>query len=852
MNRQLPSFVFLLLILSLPFTGIPASAQLTRTDSLLVRLQRAAEQKGAAGDLGRCQLFFLKQDIDPENTREWVESSITRFKRAGDAKKEAWFRTFKGVLLNRGGEIKASLSILREVLESAGALKVPELEGVVQVHIANLYRSNGQYDSAQSAYLQAERLLKNQPPFYRFLLGAHRVVFFNLWHQMDSAQHHLNELRSLIRNPDIGYLRFYMFYLNGETARNQARFTEANRQIDMLLSQAGAYSLPYLVGLETKAALSYLNGDFQNMIGLYSQVLSDEKRLRLISHFDLAFLFFNLSEGFDSQGQYDLAMQYVNKAIEMASEAGYQNLLGKCFLEVAWLSYARGDYGAAEQELKSSEELFRSTKDEHSRTSVTNLLATIRGKQGRFDEALALHEQCLRDRRSLNDPYLISSSLYNMAELFNETGRFAKALPLYQSGLAIDLKTGDRYGISSYYNGMSIAHRGLGRTDSCVWYLKKSIDIAEPAGSADVLKQAFQILSEVYTQRGEYRQANDYLNRFINIQNQLSSRESSQNLAAYRTLFELGNKDRQIRLLNQEKSLQETLVENQRTFLYLLVSGIVLMGIVAVVFYRLSRKMRLLNHINEERATMLDEKNSALQKTMEDLKKTQDQLIVSEKMATLGVLSFGVAHELNNPLNFIRGGAIALKQELGKPEPDRTNLNQLMDAIDEGVRRSASIIQGLRHYSHTSENTDENCDIHLIVDNCLLILENKLRHRINVIREYSSEKIEVKGNTGRLHQALLNLLANAEQAIADKGTITVRTARQGGKTYVAIEDTGCGIPPENMNRLGDLFFTTKAPGQGTGFGLSISYRVIGEMRGKIEVRSQVGQGTQFQLIFPGS
>lgn len=229
-----------------------------------------------------------------------------------------------------------------------------------------------------------------------------------------------------------------------------------------------------------------------------------------------------------------------------------------------------------------------------------------------------------------------------------------------------------------------------------------------------------------------------------------------------------------------------------------------------------------------------------------ELKKSYQKLVESEKMASLGLLSAGVAHEINNPLNFIKGGTEMLTMQL----ENSTESQPYVHAIDEGVKRVTSIIDGLARFSRDSRNMNEVCDLRKIIDNCLVILNHRLKYKTEVIKEYEDlGSLKIIGNEGRLHQAFLNILTNAEESIDAHGRITIRAYTDGGLLGVRISDTGRGIDQQNLNRIQDLFFTTKASGEGTGLGLSIAYKVIEEHNGFIEVESELNKGTSFHIIF---
>ncbi len=257
--------------------------------------------------------------------------------------------------------------------------------------------------------------------------------------------------------------------------------------------------------------------------------------------------------------------------------------------------------------------------------------------------------------------------------------------------------------------------------------------------------------------------------------------------------------------------------------------------------------------LNCKNETIL-EKNDKLHLTINHLKETQAQLLQSEKMASLGILTAGVAHEINNPLNYIMGAYIGLlrhyEENTFSENPEQVGI--LIEAMKIGIDRSSAIVHGLNQFSRKSDSYDEDCNVHEILENSLTMLHNQIKHNITVEKDFNASDIVIKGNVGSLHQVFINILGNAVQAIESKGKITVKTEDNGSEVLITITDSGIGIPKENLNKLTDPFFTTKDPGKGTGLGLSITYNIIKEHKGKLMFESVEGKGTSVKIILPNT
>ena len=247
---------------------------------------------------------------------------------------------------------------------------------------------------------------------------------------------------------------------------------------------------------------------------------------------------------------------------------------------------------------------------------------------------------------------------------------------------------------------------------------------------------------------------------------------------------------------------------------------------------------------------IINSQNEELKETLHNLRTMQSQLFQADKMASIGVMTSGIAHEINNPLNYILGGLTGLEDYFKDVETPDEKVDLYLNSIKTGIDRVNTIVSRLNQLTKNKSNYQKECDIISIIENCLTIINTQIRNRIKVIKEYPEQQPTVSGNTGQLHQIFLNILINAAQAIKDEGTITISILIEQENTVIKISDTGCGISRENISRITDPFFTTKEPGKGTGLGLSIAYSLILAHKGNLRFQSEPNKGTTVRIILP--
>lgn len=281
----------------------------------------------------------------------------------------------------------------------------------------------------------------------------------------------------------------------------------------------------------------------------------------------------------------------------------------------------------------------------------------------------------------------------------------------------------------------------------------------------------------------------------------------------------------------------------------------------------------------------LDEKVKERTKELEaannELKSTQSMMVHSEKMRSLGELVAGITHEINNPINFIHGNMVHFKNyasalfelielyesfENNLSDEQKQEVNQFKEKIElsfikedlplliqsckDGTERTKNIILDLKNFSRLEEMVITKIDLAKEIETTLNILRSKIGNKVEIIKEYGDNIPQIEGFGGQLNQVFMNILDNSVYALKDGGVIVIRLQKNENDVIIEIEDNGCGMTKEQSSKIFDPFFTTKPVGEGTGLGMSISYKVVQQHNGSISVDSIEGQGTKFKICLP--
>jgi signal transduction histidine kinase len=382
------------------------------------------------------------------------------------------------------------------------------------------------------------------------------------------------------------------------------------------------------------------------------------------------------------------------------------------------------------------------------------------------------------------------------------------------------------------------------------------------------LGKAYQHLATAYSMKGQVDSTNKYLRLALTVKDSLTG-EKLKRLAAFQRL----TLDEQIRLQNEEN---ERIAADNKRKLYILLGGIGVAVFMIGLIYRNNRQQKRAYNLLQQQKAETDLQKEKADNTLKELKSTQSQLIQSEKMASLGELTAGIAHEIQNPLNFVNNFSEVSNELISEmlEEVDKGNteevkviagdVQQNLEKILHHGKRADAIVKGMLQHSRSSNGVKEPADINVLADEYLKLAYHGLRAKdktfnATLVTHYDETIGRISIVPQDIGRVILNLITNAFYAITEKSkqanegylpTVEISTRRSGSKVELIVKDNGNGIPGPALDKIFQPFFTTKPTGQGTGLGLSLSYDIIKAHGGTISVETREREGTTFTIELP--
>ncbi len=560
----------------------------------------------------------------------------------------------------------------------------------------------------------------------------------------------------------------------------------------------------------------------------------------------------SLAMGLWGVGNYGSGLEVALKALHLYEELGDEERIGFTHYVLANIYRDFGDYKRAHAEVQKGFKIFQALNT--SDVIGHAIIGSIYDLQGRVDSASLF----IRNAFELNGK--INSDAwgwlyYLQGNIYRKKKQYDLAMYYYRAALPFVAYKD----IVETYNGIATLYNETGKLDSSIHYASEVLQKWRFVSYQRGILQAANILAEVYKRKHQQDSVIKYLELGIALNNTMFNREKErdvQNMAFTEQL-------------RQDEIFRERQQNRNRLRMYTaLCAGLVLL-ITSLLLLRNNRQKKKAN-------VLLLRQKVKVENALQDLKATQIQLIQSEKMASLGELTAGIAHEIQNPLNFVNNFSEVsneligeMKEQLATGNVQQANelaedLKQNLEKIDHHGKRADAIVKAMLQHSRTSSGAKEFTDINALCDEYLKLAYHGLRAKdktfnASLERNFDNDIGKINVVAQDIGRVILNLINNAFYAVNERQkaegvgyepVVAVSTKKINGKVEIKVKDNGTGIPQNVRDKIFQPFFTTKPTGQGTGLGLSLAYDIVKAHGGEIRVESKEGEGTEFVIHLP--
>jgi two-component system NtrC family sensor kinase len=571
-------------------------------------------------------------------------------------------------------------------------------------------------------------------------------------------------------------------------------------------------------------------------------------------------------------GNLPYALDVAFKGLQIAQANHYVREKFNCLLRIANVYAFSKNFDKALVYYRLAKQSLKTISDDFLLAIVQMFMGDVYEQTNKLDSALyyvnssSYYLQLTFNKNTQFKDATLQQNIFRLlGNIQAKSGNNGLALKYYQQGIQTALKTGDYRTASTIYTNVASLYKKMNQPDSAIYYAKQGLAYGQSLAYESRILIASSLLAELYEQK-DAREALRYYKIAATAKDNLYGAEKVQKLQT----MTLDEQERQQKVEADKINYQNKVRQ------YALFAGLAVFLIIALILYRSNRNKQKANALLQNQRDEIDRQKSKLQQSLDNLKSAQAQLIQSEKMASLGELTAGIAHEIQNPLNFVNNFSevnseliAEMKEEIdkGNVEEVRAIANDIADneqKINHHGKRADAIVKGMLQHSRASSGQKELTDINVLADEYLRLAYHGLRAKDKIFD--ATLQIDFDKNIRKLNvvpqdigRVLLNLYNNAFYAVNEKSkqqnenyepTVSVSTKKINDKIEIRVKDNGNGIPQKVVDKIFQPFFTTKPTGQGTGLGLSLSYDIIKAHGGEIKVETQEGEGAEFVIQLP--
>ena len=628
-------------------------------------------------------------------------------------------------------------------------------------------------------------------------------------------------------------------------------------------------------------------GTYYDDVNLDSSLYYDKKGIVIAKQLQLnlnkAEMLTHMSWPLVKMGNYPRSLKVLNEALEIAGDLTNEkntwhllkgqtprsyriDLLGNVHAAFDYLYGYTGNYGKQITEAYEGIRLFESVKDTLLQAYTYSDIGNAYFKLNKFDSALYFEHKALsyysvipfKDRKYEGAAYL------HIGKIYQQMGNIDLARENFEKAIWVSEQQNNPAKQGDAHLQLAKLHQSLSKTDSALFHARKALEAFSLVGKEKSKAVAYRMISDCYRDQNKADSSFIYL-RLATVLNDSLDKIEKEKFQE----FQVAGFNEALHLQELEKEKIQT---QNKIRTYVMLAGIGVFMLIAFLLYRNNRNRKKAN-------TLLQKQKEKVESTLLELKSTQSQLIQSEKMASLGELTAGIAHEIQNPLNFVNNFSevsneliVEMNDELDNRNIEEakviaSDIKQNLEKINHHGKRADAIVKGMLQHSQTSTGQKEATDINKLVDEYLRLSYHGLLAKDNTFNATLKKDFDERiGNINIIPQdigrVLLNLYTNAFYAVAEKKiaadglatlyepTVSVSTKKVGDKIFITVKDNGNGIPQKILDKIFQPFFTTKPTGQGTGLGLSLSYDIVKAHGGKLKVETKENESSNFIIELP--
>jgi len=761
-----------------------------------------------------------------------------------------------GTVLDYQGDFASAMSYYQEAYELFAALSDTLWMANGLNNIGIMHDFQGNYDEAISFYQQAMVLREeigdkvgvaaslNNLGIVNRIQGKHQVA-------LDYYQ------RSLTIREEVGHKRDIATSLNN---------------IGVIMELEGKYE----EALEYHERSLALKEELGNKRGIASSALNIGKIHLNQGRYDEALSFFNRAMTLDKElgdingiansenaiglvqlkkGNYDVALTHFFNVLAVKEDVNDPKGRASALVNIGAVYENQGLLDDALSFYKEAREINEELENKSGVATAINNIGDIYAQKEDYEKAISHYLESLSIREALNDKMGMASCLGHLGEAYLKQNEYQEALSYFSQALQLDRELGNKGGIVSRYSSLSSAYLELERFDEALFISEEALFLADSIGALTQLSSIHEQRTTIFERQGDYEGALISYRAHEMVEDSLFNSESQSVMAELQERYRTREQKQQIQILEGQREIQHLWQGG-------LISGIILISVIAFLGYN--------GYRNKKDAL------AELEETHARLKMTQDKLIHQEKMASLGQLTAGIAHEIKNPLNFVNNFSQLNKELIEEleelPAFESENAKQLIEdlkrneiIVHEHGCRADRIVRSMMQHTHTGSGELSAINLNRFVDEYVNLayhgmLATHTSLEVDIDRQFDERVGVVNLVPQEIGQVLINLLNNAFESMLDKKSsmngsfnprLSVTTKRVENVVEIQIADNGTGIPGDVQDKIFEPFFTTKPPGSGTGLGLSMSYEIIVKGHGgHLEFETEEGEGANFLISLP--